>query len=164
MNCRQAEKLLLKSLDGFLDKPRAEILEKHLKICPECSRIREEYETILGTLKMTAYPEPKPYFWERLQPKLKRIRMVNPWAQWKLWGLRAVPVALITVVILAGALAVIDLREPEKLSSSEAFLLQNQNPLEESSSILDEEKVEDKNMRLIFASIEESQAPRRKFP
>jgi hypothetical protein len=113
---------------------------------------------------MTGFPEPKPYFWERLQPKLREIKVFNPWVQWKQWGLRAIPVALFIVVALAGVLTVIDVREQAELSSSEAFLLQNQNPLQDSSSILDEEKVEDKNMMLIFASTEEPQPTRRKFP
>lgn len=155
MNCHKVENLLLKSVDRLLDKKQTEILEKHIRTCPECIRMREEYETILGTLKLSEYPDPKPYFWERLQTKLTGIKIYNPWAQWKLWGLRAVPVALCLVIILAGILTFIDLRKPKVLSSSEAFLLQNQNPLQDSSSILDEEKVEDKNMRLIFASIEE---------
>jgi len=155
MNCQRMEKLLLKALDGLLDKQQTEILEQHIRSCPECSLMREEYETILGTMKMSDYPEPRPYFWERLQPKLRGKKIFNPWAQWKLWGLRAVPVALFIVVILAGALTFIDLRQPGELSSSEAFLLHDQNPLQDTSSILDEERVEDKNMRLIFASIEE---------
>jgi predicted anti-sigma-YlaC factor YlaD len=164
MNCQRAEKLLLKSFDMPLEKRETEILEQHLKSCPGCSDIKEEYETILGALKMSGYPEPKPYFWERLQPKLREKKVFNPWAQWKQWGLRAIPVALFIVVVMAGALTVIEVQEPGDLSSSEAFLLQNQNPLQDSSSILDEEKVEDKNMMLIFASMEEPQPTRRKLP
>jgi predicted anti-sigma-YlaC factor YlaD len=164
MNCQRVEKLLLKSFDGLLDKHQTEILEKHLGSCPECLSMKEEYETILGILKTSSYPEPKPSFWERLQPKLRGKQMVNPWAQWKLWGLRAVPVALFIVVILAGVLTFIDLRQPDELSSSEAFLLQNKNPLQGSSSILDEEKVEEANMMLIFASLEEPQTTTRKKP
>ena len=155
MNCQRVEKLLLKSFDGLMDKQKTEILEQHVGTCPECSRKKEEYETIFGTLKVSDLPEPKPYFWERLQPKLRGKKVFNPWAQWKLWGLRAIPVALFIVVLLAGALTLINLQQPRELSSSEAFLLQDQNPLLDSSSILDEERVEDKNMRLIFASIEE---------
>jgi predicted anti-sigma-YlaC factor YlaD len=164
MNCQRVEKLLLKSFDKPLGRNEAEILEQHLKSCPGCSAMNEEYKTILGTLKRTGFPEPKPYFWERLQPKLRDRTIFNPWAQWKHWGLRAIPIALFIVVILAGALTLVEVEEPAELSSSEAFLLQNQNPLQDSSSILDEEKVEDKNMMLIFASAEEPQAPRRKFP
>jgi len=164
MNCHRVEKLLLKSIDGLLDKQQTETLEQHFRICPECLRMREEYETILGTLKLSEYPELKPNFWERLQPRLRGKKIFNPWVQWKLWGLRAIPVALFIVVILAGVLTFIDLRQPDELSSSEAFLLQNQSPLQFTSSILDEERVEDKNMRLIFASMEDPQTTRRKIP
>jgi predicted anti-sigma-YlaC factor YlaD len=164
MNCRKAEKLLLKSWDGVLDIHESEILEQHLKSCPACSHMQKEYEAIFAALKTIDYPTLKPYFWERLQPKLHDRKIFNPWAQWKFWGLRAIPVALIIVVLMAGALSVIGLREPDKLSSSEALLLQNQNPLQDASSILDEVRVEDKNMRLIFASLEEPQPTRDKLP
>jgi predicted anti-sigma-YlaC factor YlaD len=164
MNCQRAEKLLLKSFDRHLEKHEAEILEQHLKSCPECSIMTEEYKTILGALRVSDYPEPKPHFWQRLQPKLREKRLFNPWAQWQQWGLRAIPVALFIVIVLTGVLTVIEVQGPEEMSSSEAFLLQNQNPLQDSSAILEEEKVEDKNMRLIFASLEEPNTPRSKFP
>ncbi len=155
MKCQRVEKLLLKSLDGLLDKDQVEMLEQHVKSCPECLRMREEYEAILGTLKASDYPEPKPYFWERLQPKLREPKISVLWAQWKQWGIRAIPVSLLIVVVLAGSLTLFSPKQEEDLSSSGAFLLQNQNPLQESGSILEEERLEDKNMMLIFASIEE---------
>jgi len=165
MNCHKAERLLLKSFDGLLDKDQSEILNQHFKSCPECSHMREQYRTMLGTLKMSSRgPDPMPYFWERLQPKLRDKKMFNPWALWKQWGLRAVPVAVFIAIILAGALTFVDLGQPDELSSSEAFLLQDQNPLPDTSSILDEERVEDKNMMLIFASLEDLQSMRRKIP
>lgn len=164
MNCQTAERLLLKSFDNLLDQQEIKILEQHIRNCPQCSRTKEEYKSILGMLRVSDYPEPKPFFWERLQPRLRNNKVFNPWVLWKQWGLRAVSVALITVGILAGVLTFIDLRQPDEMSFSEAFILQEQNPLPDTSSILDEQRVEDKNMMLIFASLEDPQTTRRKIP
>ena len=126
--------------------------------------MREEYETILGTLKVSDYPEPKPYFWERLQPRLREPKISALLAQWKQWGIRAIPVSLLIVVVLAGSLTLFSPKQEEELSSSGAFLLQNRNPLQETGSILEEERMEDKNMMLIFASMEEQKAIEREIP
>jgi len=164
MKCREAGKLLLRSFDGLLESREEEELEHHIKNCPACSQTRSEYLDMLGILRTTNLPDPKPYFWERLRPRLKERQIFNPWSVWKQWGIRAIPVSIILLALFAAALAFFNPQQPEELSPSEAFLLQNTNPLRETSSFLDQEKVEDKNMMLIFASLDEEKVNARYAP
>jgi hypothetical protein len=66
--------------------------------------------------------------------------------------------------VLAGSLTFFSPQKEQELSSSGAFLLQNQNPLQETGYILEEEKLEDKNMMLIFTSMEEHKTTEREIP
>ena len=55
-------------------------------------------------------------------------------------------------------------QEPRQLSQTERFLLQDENPLGEAASILDQKKAEDRNMMLIFASVGDRDVSRRYRP
>ncbi|MBN1223572.1 MAG: zf-HC2 domain-containing protein [Candidatus Aminicenantes bacterium] len=164
MNCRKAEKLLLRSLDGQLNAKEERELERHIEHCFACRQAREEYADVLDILRTTRLPELKPFFWQRLRPRLKEKKAINPLSVWKQWGILAIPLSLFLVVSFAAVLTLLGPRHQEKLSSSEAFLLQNTNPFQETSNLLDREKVEDKNMMLIFASSDEESASRRYLP
>ena len=71
MNCEKFEKWILRSLDNRLPQEKQTKLEDHIKSCPICQERREEYRTIIDLLKQEKVQEPKPYFWERLQVKIK---------------------------------------------------------------------------------------------
>jgi len=155
MKCKNAEKILLRSFDGLINHEEKVKLEEHLKICLLCQTKREEYQSILNALKEKDRPEPKPYFWERLQPKLKERGKYEPWSLWKQWGIRAIPLSLLVVVLLTAAIILFIPPKKEELSQSEVLLLHNLNPLQETTTLLEEEKVENKNMMLIFTAMEE---------
>lgn len=163
MKCKKTEKLLLRSFDGLINPEEKVKLEEHLKICLLCRTKREEYQSILNTLKENGRPEPKPYFWERLQPKLKERKKYEPWSLWKQWGIRAIPLSLLVVILLAAAIILFIPPQKEELSQSEVLLLRNLNPLQETRTLLEEEKVENKNMMLIFTAMEEKNSVRRYF-
>ena len=164
MKCKKAEKLLLRSFDELI-KPEEQVkLEEHLKICLRCQTKREEYQSILDALKEKEFPEPKPYFWERLQPKLKERIKYDPWSLWKQWAIRGIPASLLVVSLLAATIILFFPPQKEELSQSEVLLLRNLNPIQETTTLLEEEKVEDKNMKLIFTAMEEKNSVRRYLP
>jgi len=164
MKCKKFERLLSKSFDGILQPEEKEILEAHLESCLHCQAKREEYQIILEALREKAYPETKPYFWERLQPKLKEKKKYVPLTMWKRWSLRAIPVSLVIIMLLIAAIAFLIPDKREELSQTEVLLLRNLNPLQETRTLLEEESVENKNMMLIFSALEERNNIRRYLP
>jgi len=168
MNCKKVEKLILRAFDGRLLEDEKKELEAHLKRCPQCSMLQEEYQLILDTLRKEDFPEPKPYFWERLQPKLKEGKKYEPWMVWKQWGMRAIPVSLLVIIFLSAALLFLsppreEVELSQVLSPSGLLLLQNQSPLQEATTLLETGGTEDKNMMLIFTSLDDKNGTRRDF-
>lgn len=155
MKCKKIEKLLLRSLDGRLKSNEEHELEEHIASCSLCQKVKKEYQLIFETLRGEKFPETKPYFWQRLQPRLKEYRKYEPWFLWKRWSIRAIPLSLLIVVVLAGAILLLAPQRQEELSQSEILLLSNSNPLQETQTILEQEGIENKSMMLIFTALEE---------
>jgi len=63
-----------------------------------------------------------------------------------------VPAALGLTAALLAALLILTPGRRSELSSSETLLLHDDNPLEETRTLLEENRLEAKNMMLIFAS------------
>ena len=105
---------------------------------------------------------PLPRFWERLQPRLREEREAAPFLFWERWNLRAIP-AFLAIVAVAGA-ALIFTPQAGELTASEALLLENTNPISVAEQLFGEEKPEERNMMLIFASLEEKTPVRRQLP
>jgi len=164
MKCKKVERFLLRSFDGLLKEEEKNELKKHLERCPLCQAKREEYQSILDALKEKDFPEPKPYFWERLQPKLEESKKYDPWSLWKQWALRAIPASMFLVILFTAAIIIFIPPQSEELSESGDLLLRNLDPLQETTILLEEEKVEDKNMMLIFTAIEEINSTGRYLP
>ncbi len=164
MNCKKAEKFFLRAQDGLLNEAETKELGEHIKNCPLCQKNREEYQNIFDVLKKTEFPEPKPYFWERLQPQLNKQITFEPWQVWKQWGLRAIPLSLILVLFFASAILILGPQPSEEFSQSGVLLFEDTSPLQVTGTILDQEGVEDKNMMLIFASLDEQSGSRRQLP
>ncbi len=164
MNCKKFERLLSRSFDRFLKTEEREELDEHLESCLSCRRMKEDYELIFDTLREKEFPEPQPYFWERLRPKLRERKKLEAWLFWKRWGLRAVPLSLLFAVLITSVLIFSSPEKNGQLSQSGVLLFQNQNPIQETKTILEEEKVENKNMMLIFALLEEKNGSGRHRP
>jgi hypothetical protein len=62
---------------------------------------------------------------------------------------------MLLVILFAAILILFIPLQKEELSESEDLLLRNLDPLQETTILLEEEKVEDKNMMLIFTAMEE---------
>jgi predicted anti-sigma-YlaC factor YlaD len=164
MKCIEVEKLLSRHLDGILTSEEKEKLETHLESCLDCQAKRQEYEIILETLRKEEFPELKPYFWERLQPKLKEKEKYLRLTLWKRWTIRAIPVSLVIVLLLTAALLIFLPEKKVELSQTEVLLLRELNPLQVANTLLEEGNIENKNMMLIFTSLEEENSERRYEP
>lgn len=154
MDCKKFEKLILLALDGRIKNREQKELDAHIQDCSSCSAAQEEYRIILDTLKEKKFPEPKPYFWERLQPKLKEKKEPEPLTVWKEWGIRAIPVSLILVLVFGIAILLFSPQETMELSQSGDLLLRNRSPLEETRAELEQEGFAVKSFELIFTADE----------
>ena len=165
MRCKTAEKFLLRSWDNRLDSEEKGELERHLGDCAGCQTMKKEYENIMLTLRDEAFPEPQPYFWQRLEPRLKEARPISPWALWKNWGLRAIPLSLAVIVFftLTATLLLPPANEEIAFSRTES-LLQDQNPFQDALPLLTGEDVENPSLELIFMASDETRDIRRKIP
>ena len=164
MKCKKAETLISRSLDGLLTGREKEALRIHLEQCLTCQKRKEEYSVMIETLRDQDFPQVKPYFWERLLPRLKEQQKYEVWSLWKRWSLRAVPLSIVAVVILALGLLLFLPQPTDELSQTEALLLRDRLPYPESLTFLEEEGAENKSMQIIFTAMEEKQDIRRYFP
>ena len=161
MDCKKAERLLLYSLDGRLKPGEKLSLEEHIKGCSRCQRAEQDYRAILGRLKKGDTPEPLPYFKERLLAKLSQEERALPALFWQRWATKALAFSLSALILLGAAFIAFRAPEPQELSQLESLLLQDENPLTETSSILEAKGLENRNMMLIFSSMEETDSARR---
>jgi predicted anti-sigma-YlaC factor YlaD len=155
MKCKDAEKRLLRSFDVELEGAAKAELDGHLKACPGCRQKQTGYEALLKNLKVEE-AEPLPYFWERLETKLREKERLEPWTVWAKWSRRAIPISLALIALFMGALAIFSPAADEELSQPAALLLQNANPVAESKTFFETEKLEDRNMMIIFAANEKA--------
>jgi len=166
MKCKQAETFLLRSLDNRLRPSGASQLKEHLNDCPHCRKMQAEYLIIRSSLKGESYPEIRPYFWERLQPKLKEQSEVDPWTVRKQLGLRAIPLSVMAVALFAITVLLFVPAQQEELDLSQTgvFLLEDSIPLGETQPFLSEEGDDNKHIMLIFSSLDETNNIGRNLP
>jgi anti-sigma factor RsiW len=162
MNCRKAEKLLLRSIDGRLEGRDRDLLGRHLEDCPACRKLEREYRSMFGLLRDGRDVAPLPRFWERLEPRLREETELVPLLFWERWSLRAIPLFLALVVLIGGFLLFTP--QARELSQSATLLLENRDPLSETQALFDTDKAETRTMMLMFASLDEKSPLRRPTP
>jgi anti-sigma factor RsiW len=162
MNCRKAEKLLLRSIDGRLDERARGLLARHLEACPACRKAEKEYRTMFSLLKTSRDAAPLPRFWERLEPRLREETELVPLLFWERWSLRAIPVFLALVILIGGFLLLAP--QGRELSQSAILLLENRDPLSETQALFEADKPETRTMMLMFASLDDKSPLRRPTP
>jgi len=162
MNCRKAEKALLRFHDGRLDERARGLLAAHLEACQPCRKAEREYRSLFSLLKDGRDVTPLPRFWERLEPRLREETELVPLLFWERWSLRAIPVFLALVILLGGFLFFAP-QVPE-LSQSATLLLENRDPLSETRSLFEADKPETRTMMLMFASLDDKSPLRRPTP
>lgn len=154
MKCRKAEKLISRLIDNRLEAKASARLKAHLEVCPSCARLLSDYQrmqSLMSEIKIEA--EPLPYFVERVKARLSIEPRPSIWAVVERWYAAAVPVFLIIATVLVGILFLIQPAE-KQLSQSEMLLFQNQSLLKETQAIFEEEKPENRQLKLLFAGLE----------
>jgi anti-sigma factor RsiW len=164
MDCKKVERLLLRFLDDRLEPGEKRLLQAHLSACAACRAKDREYRRILDLVRPQTVPEPLPYFKERVMAKLEAKAAPGPAFLWLRWAHRAVAFSLAVLILFGAGILLLRPQEPRELSQTERFLLLNENPLGEAASILDQQKAEDRNMMLIFASVGDTDVSRRHRP
>jgi len=159
MRCKKAERWISRWVDNRLDPDRSAAIERHLTACPDCRRTAHEIRNLVALLRQEKEAEPAPGFLARLEPRLREEQALVPLLVWERWSLRAVPVFLAIVLVFVGLVA-FGPSEAATLTQSEALLLENRIPLTETQQIFEAAKSEDRNMMLIFASLEAPAARR----
>ncbi len=70
MNCKEVKRSLAPFLDSELPEERRAEMENHLKICPDCSRLLEEFSLLWEDVKQREKVQPSPHFWIRLKQRV----------------------------------------------------------------------------------------------
>ncbi len=161
MDCKKAERFLLRSYDGPLGPEEKTQLQGHLERCPSCRRKELEYRTIQALLRPDSVPEPLPHFRQRLLAKIRQKENEMPALFGLKWAHRAVAFCLAVFFLFGIGILLFPPEEPQELSQAERFLLHDENPLTETTRLLNQNKPEDRNMMLIFASVEDRNVVRR---
>lgn len=161
MNCRNAEKLILRSKDQALSGPEAERLEAHLRRCPACLRLKEDYARLFQDLVPGAVPTRRPLSWERLRARIEEREAAAFKPLYERWALRAIPAAVALALLIGSASLLFKSSPPSEYTPSEELLLRNTNPLVEARTILEQKRLEDQGLMLIFASNEGGSFERR---
>jgi len=162
MRCKTAEKRILSSLDHPLSDEQEQALAEHRSECAACRALEQEYLSLRQALQAEDFPAPKPYFWERLQPRLEPKPRLNLQAVWKQWGLRAIPCSLAVILFFALAATFMFSPQTEELSQA-GILLRDQDPFQD-TLLLAEEAPDNPNMVLLFASLDENGTQRKQSP
>ena len=154
MKCRDAEKLMSRAKDFVLAGPAQASLDAHLRDCPRCRRAEAEYRSLFQALSPADTPGPSAFSWTRLRARIdeREAAELNP--PYEKWALKAIPAAVTLALLIGSASFLFRPARSASLSPSEELLLSNTNPLVEARTILDQQKLEDKGLMLIFASNE----------
>jgi anti-sigma factor RsiW len=151
MNCREAERILLRSWDRPLDETERAALDRHVADCPRCRALAGEYAALRDGLRGLPQGEPRPFLARRVLARIEALENPAPAAVWRKWCLRAIPVSLFLIGLFIGGLLFLP-AGADGLSQSEALLLRNAQPVPETSVSLEEAKGLDRNMAIIFAA------------
>jgi anti-sigma factor RsiW len=151
MNCREAERILLRSWDRPLDETERAELDRHAADCPRCGALAGEYAALRDGLHGLPQGTPRPFLAQRVLARIEALENPAPAAVWRKWCLRAIPVSLFLIGLFIGGLLFLP-AGADGLSQSEALLLRNAQPVPETSVSLEEAKGLDRNMAIIFAA------------
>ncbi|MCK4385851.1 MAG: zf-HC2 domain-containing protein [candidate division Zixibacteria bacterium] len=107
MNCKNIKKNLVLFLENELTEEQRVEIENHLKICPDCSRLLEEFSQLWGDLERPEKIQPSPYFWTRLKQRVigyeEGKKPVLGWLGGLIgWARPAVAVAVLLICIFLG--------------------------------------------------------------
>ena len=154
MNCRKAERLMVWAKDFTLAAADKGSLEAHLGQCGRCRRVEREYSDLCQALRPAEPPGPGAYAWERIKSRIEEREASAIRPLFEQWAFKIIPAAVALAFLIGSATLLFRTSSISTASSTEELLLRNTNPLTEAQAILEQQKLEDKGMMLIFASNE----------
>jgi predicted anti-sigma-YlaC factor YlaD len=107
MNCKNIKKNLVSFLENELTEEQRVEIENHIKICPDCSRLLEEFSQLWGVVQRREKIQPSPYFWTRMMQRIGEYEEGRKAAFGRLGGLvrwtrLAIAIAVLVICVLAG--------------------------------------------------------------
>ncbi len=107
MNCKNVKRNLVSFMEKELLEERRVEMEKHLKVCPDCSHLLEEFSQLWGALEHREKIQPSPYFWTRLKQRIieyeEERKPVWGWFEGLVrWARPAVGVAVLLICVFLG--------------------------------------------------------------
>jgi predicted anti-sigma-YlaC factor YlaD len=107
MNCKSVKENLVSFLEDDLPKLQRKEMEDHLKFCPHCSRLLEEFSRVWETWGGEKRLQASPYFWTRLRQRIvdyeEKGNPVWSWLEGLVgWARPALGVALLSVCVFLG--------------------------------------------------------------
>jgi hypothetical protein len=107
MNCKRIEKNLLPFEMNELPEDQRREVENHLKICPDCCRLLEEFSQLWDIVEHREKIQPSPCFWAKLKHRITESEEEGKPAFGWVGGLirrmrPAIAVAVLLICIFAG--------------------------------------------------------------
>ncbi len=102
MNCRQIKRNLAFYLESTLPTEQQVEIERHLRDCPTCFHLTEEFSRLWRISKRVAKIQPDPFFWVKLRQRIGRYEEGgNPLKGWiEVIARRARPAIIVAAVLL----------------------------------------------------------------
>ena len=101
MKCRQARLLLSQHLDGELDRPSAEVMQRHVRACPDCRAYQGQLSQMRELVQASAVASPPADLPDRIRARLGERVRGREWVETEAWCRRLVPVAAAALVVFA---------------------------------------------------------------
>ena len=107
MDCENVKKSLVPFLENELSEEQRGEVESHVGICPDCSRLLEEFSQLWQTLAHREKIQPSPHFWIRLKQRVVEYeegkKPVWGWLEGLAgWARPAVAVAALVICVFLG--------------------------------------------------------------
>ena len=119
MNCAQIKKIISIYIDGELDNRQKGFLNTHVKVCPHCQKIYEEYLKTWQSLEKFSSNDAPPnfngLFWERVKQQEKGRLSARPIFIFPIFN-RRLAYALASIVIILSLTFTFQIRQEKELN------------------------------------------------
>lgn len=83
MNCKNIQKNLIPFMEQELPEEQRIQIEDHIKGCPACIHLLEEFSQLWGTMNQKERIQPSPYFWLKLNRRISGYEKERkPFLEW----------------------------------------------------------------------------------
>jgi hypothetical protein len=124
LNCHTAYEWIVRDLDEGLEPEKLPDLDRHLRHCPDCRRLREETAALLSRLPEDVPPEPDDEFWSRYHSSLRARLQEKALSERPFWSFHwkgAATMLSALAVLLVAVWGPFLSRTPEKWQQNAAY-------------------------------------------